>query len=386
MKHLPNTILFAVALTLSACGGSCDDTNAGWELDEDSPFQQEAEPNSAHREVSLVIPEDRSACAASRQFIAELELVDTATLNRRPTDKVVEILEDVGADGRVERCWIRLYDEDGREVLTTQDTYDPPGPDSIYWVLEFDERAGKPTRYRADTDGDGVFDYEGRSYFDDRGLLVESSIDRGIDGTIDQQGWYSFDEEGHRTKQEADRDGDGVVDGFDVFETDEEGRITKWDADWDADGVWDQHQTWTFAGRETVEYWEERLDETTETHVALRTTTELDDEGRPVLTETDYGDDGTVDMTQRSIHEVNITTTTWDFENDGIIDNIEITEWDDDSQPANRRAIYDDYGNDGVFDQIRRFGYDAQGRQIVYERLDPVTCEVAHRQTKVFGD
>ena len=380
-------VVAVVAIILGGCEG-CQDSDSGWDLSESMERDSVFEPGATIRHGA---PADSGttpdACDATRQFIASLNIVDDATITRRPTGQVVEIHEDVGADGDVERCWVRLYDAQGRQVLSTQDSNDPPGPDRIHWVLEFDERFDEPTLFRSDSDGDGVFDREVRITVDDRGLIIGSATDEGIDGVVDVQGWYFYDELGHRTRQETDRDGDGVVDSFDDFQTDEGGRITHWDADWNADGAWDQRMVWTFEGRETTEFWEETLNQETDIFEALRVVTTLDASGRPFESTTDYGDDGSIDMIQRFVRSGNFTTTLWDFENDGIFDNAEVVEWVDAAAwPLQPVLIRDDYGNDGVFDQIRCFAYDALGRQIIFEWLDPETKLPRHRQTTIRGD
>ncbi len=366
--HLLRLAALLLVQGIAACGGCVGDDTSPWALGDEPTSTPSPDP-----------------CIAARELVAGLGLVDDATLARRPADKVVEILEDYGADGTVEGCWLSLYDADGHAVVSVVDHDRAPGPERLYWMTDFDDRAGKPRRTLSDLDADGVWDFESTAAFDQHGEYSWSAYDEGADGTIDARSRFVVDETGFLTRQEADQGDDGTIDSFDVFTGDDLGRIITWDSDWDADGVWDRRMTWTFGITENI-YTETVRDPETGATRTVRHTDLLDAQGRVRRSESDIEDDGVIDQIIEIDWQDDTSTTRYDFDADGHVDGTEVEHWHRAGDALLHGAIYGDYDNDGQWDEIRIHTYAADGRLLTFESADPQTERPSYRQTYVWGD
>lgn len=371
-------VMLPLLIVLCSACGDCQRETAPWMLDEPaSPTSPQPVPRP---DDGAVVPSDTTTCDTNREHVRARGIVDEATLVRRPLGEVVEIWADWGADGVIEACSLKLFDEDAVEVVNVVDHDMEPGPQRVYWMFDHDRDAGRPTGTLADIDADGVWDFESASAFDARGNFVWSTHDEGVDGMIDRRASFFYDDHGHRTRQERDEGDDGVIDGFTDFETDATGRYVQWDEDHDADGRWDRQLTWSYGASQNTF---RQLDHALGTREFV--TEHLDEQGRTVLIEADRGEDGVIDYVITVEWDGDTAITRHDFDADGSIDNVEQHEWHRAGDELKHGLIHDDFDNDGAWDQIREHVYDEEDRLLHFQSYDPVTGELAFRQTYVRG-
>lgn len=348
------SMIAVLCLFCSACADACAEP-AAWQVSETQPTFD--------------------ACDAARDFVRGLEIVDDATIERRVPGELAEIREDAGADGVTDRCWVFLYDADGREVVRLVDFGAPTGADYIHWTLERD--GDDVVRARTDLDGDGRFDTESTAGFED-GRYRWSAVDDGIDGIIDARAIFTDDERGRRVAQEHDDGDDGVIDWIEHFAWDDDDRLVRSEWDDGADGDADRVHEYAHIGSVTTSYVERRR--TADGWVVDRHRADVDDAGRITFWASDIGDDGVDDTHMRWVYEGSTTTELRDFDANGTVDGRAVTTVD-----GLTTTFREDFDNDGAWDSIRRQDSDTDGRTITFELLDPATEEPLHRQTSVYA-
>jgi len=232
---------------------------------------------------------------------------------------------DNGADGELDERVTQEWNAEGLRTLLSGDLDADGAPDQIEAWSYTPE--GWMETHDIDEEGDGVFDERRRWTWTPEGLEETTTIDLGIDGVDDEITRYTYDTRGLLTETTTDGSADGLV-------------------PIPPDGTID-----------------------------LRITSTWDDMERPLRTETDRSDDGTIDRLETWSHDGETTSVLEiDTENDGVVNQrVTLTvEANELGGVDSLTAIdgFDRVGNDQVLnadglnerEQLER--YDSEGRLI----------------------
>jgi hypothetical protein len=274
---------------------------------------------------------------------------------------------------------------DGCQVSTLY--RDPDSGFPVYRVTYTLDDDDNMVGYEYDEGPDEDIDYRQGSEFDETGRITATLIDADGDDVLEETYRYEYFDTGEFAAQvyEADADQDGVVDTTTRFELDREGRFTGSETDLDADGDADQLMTLAYedvTGRllsiDTDEDADGVVDNRTTYTYALDCQGQTPAETFPVpdrcalLTQEDLDDDGTIDNLERSTFddEGRVLTAERDEGNDGDFTLTYEAEYDAEGRLTLERLDEDD---NGVLETERTYAYDGELTTIHEERFDNET-------------
>lgn len=242
------------------------------------------------------------------------------------------------------------YDESGRLVLevTTRSHGGGEPYEESRVVTEYD---GDGQLVRRIVEKLGGEDRQVETYGPDGRLLVTES---SMGGTVESRTTFEYDEAGRQRRSFSTYAHGGT------YETrwDTSGSKTAETADWEGDGRPDVAIAWTWAAAGRLAAWEWAADGVP----FARRTFALDDAGRPVTEELDIGADGPIDVrVTRRYGEDGTEERTLDRDADGLPESRWTTVRDNDGRPLRTEVDLDD---DGTVDFWREETWDAAGRPL----------------------
>lgn len=151
-----------------------------------------------------------------------------------------QVIEEVdyGQDGIIDWRTVHHYGTEGRRVRDERHFLVQGASDEV-WSYTYDDR-GDLVEVSLDSGADGTIDRLIRYAYDARGYRSTASIDEGADGSIDQRGVYRHDDRGNLVLEELDRDGDGLADSRTTYSYDRRGHRVGMEYDDGADGSVDR--------------------------------------------------------------------------------------------------------------------------------------------------
>ncbi len=224
--------------------------------------------------------------------------------------------------------------------------------------METDPPPTTPTvPVEGDEDGDGYTPEDGDCNDDDATIHPGAAevgcdnIDNDCNGEIDD-GVGSW----RLTSREADNDGDGTFDSLSEYDYRTDGQIAAERTDWDGDGTFDYLVTYTYNG---AGHLVELLFEQPGKGVVQRDTITPDADGNPLRSESDFGDDDSIDQVTESTFDEwgNTTLQQRDYDNDGAWDYVMVASYDESEQLFSRF----DYDGDGTWDEQYENVYNPDG-------------------------
>ncbi len=358
-------------LFLSACGGCFDDRSTDWNLEESVEPDPEPAPVATPVEPTegpTPRPED-DVCDLALAATCETYRADFPDCTHPRAVTLTFTFDDRPAGGLVDRCWLRGLNEDGRSVFSVEFTREAgivrAGISDTPHPLH-----GRLMNHRADTDGDGVWDYVSRQSYDAQSRTTSVREDLDGDGTLDRTGTRTLDAAGNIIESATDDDADGAVDRRSWWTHDDLNRTTRQEGDWNADGQLDFIATYAYFGdTHNPTRYESRKFENGEELVEIGTVS-YDDRGRQISSEADRDGDGTTDdRSWTNWTEDDLATRYFDFDMDGQPDGIYEEQWVEIGGERRITYLSDDWDADGVLDQERFQFYDENGRQTEFRMV-----------------
>lgn len=283
---------------------------------------------------------------------------------------------DGDVDGIIDTRWISTFTSYGARTRDASDS----GNDGIY---EYDRRAsfnerGQYTEIARYDDGslnfrltyfynsDGTFDYTLRdsdgdgvidtrtTYLSEDGLIVSRAYDDGDDGTINRTRREEYNANGDRILTELDNDGDGNLDYVARQTYNDQGLITSYIIDNDGDGVTDFVRTTTY--NEIFQVVEYRDDTDGDGIIDQVTSNEYSTDGFRTMFERDEDGDGVYDrrISYTLDADGNQVESANDNDGDGVLDQIYTSTFNEYGQTLRRDA---DTNADGNIDSQSHYEY-----------------------------